>query len=54
MNVIHLFIFKLQSRDEAKISVHVSPFITLCLGSIGMDTVLSELCYKGTILQKEL
>ena len=28
-----------------------SPFITLCLGSIIMNHVISELCYKGTILQ---
>ena len=28
-----------------------SPFIMLCLGSIGMDSVISESCYKGTILQ---
>ena len=24
---------------------------TLCLGFIGMDHVISELCYRGTILQ---
>ena len=24
----------------------------LCMGSIGMDCVKSELCYKGTILQR--
>ena len=28
-----------------------SPFITLYLGSIGMDRVKIELCYKWTILQ---
>ena len=27
-----------------------SPFITLCLGSIEMDRVISEPCYKGMIL----
>ena len=27
-----------------------SPFITLCLGSIELDHVISELCYKGIIL----
>ena len=27
-------------------------FIILCLGSIGIDHVISELCYKDTILQK--
>ena len=29
-----------------------SPFIMLCFGSIEIDHVISELCYKGTILQK--
>ena len=29
-----------------------SPIITLCLASIGMDSVLCELCYKGTLLQR--
>ena len=24
----------------------------LCLGSLGMDRVISETCYKGTILQR--
>ena len=28
-----------------------SPFITLCLGSIGIECVISESYYKGTILQ---
>ena len=27
-------------------------FITFCFGSIAMDPVISELCYKGTILQR--
>ena len=31
-----------------------SPFITLCLGSIGMDHVISEPCYKGGNFTKEL
>ena len=30
--------------------LHGSPFITLCLGSIELDRVISELCYKGIIL----
>ena len=30
----------------------VHSFITLYLGSIGMDHVISESCYKGTILQR--
>ena len=33
-------------------SIHeCTPFITLNLGSIGVDRVISEPCYKGTILQ---
>ena len=33
-------------------SIHeCTPFITLYLGSIGVDRVISEPCYKGTILQ---
>ena len=32
--------------------IQSSPFITLCLGSIGIDHVISELFYKGTILQR--
>ena len=34
--------------------VQCNCFITLCLGSIGMDHVISELCYKGTILQRNV
>ena len=29
-----------------------SPFITLCLGPMGMDSGISELCFKGKILQR--
>ena len=38
----------------SRVHIHVQcyPFITLCLGSIGMDHVIIELCYKGIILQK--
>ena len=35
------------------ILLRCSSFITLCLGSIIMDCVISETCYKGTILQKK-
>ena len=37
---------------EHIVQVHVqgSPFITLCLGSIELDGVISEPCYKGIIL----
>ena len=31
-----------------------SPFITLCLRFKRMDYVISESCYKGTILCKKL
>ena len=29
-----------------------SPFKMLCLGSIGIDCVINESCYKVTILQR--
>ena len=32
------------------IKIQRSPFITLCLGSIELDRVISEPCYKGIIL----
>ena len=31
-----------------------SPFIMLCLGSMGMDSVISELCNKGNNFTKEI
>ena len=34
------------------IKIQYSPFIMLCLGSIGIDCVISESCYNGTILQR--
>ena len=34
------------------IHVQGSPFKTLCLGSIELDRVISEPCYKGIILQR--
>ena len=34
-------------------TLKLSPaFVIQCLGSIGMDCVISELCYVGTILQR--
>ena len=33
-------------------SLQHSPSTTLCLGSIGIDHVISRSCYKGTILQR--
>ena len=32
------------------LKVQGSPFITLCLGSIELNRVISEPCYKGIIL----
>ena len=32
--------------------VQCSPFIMLCLGSVGMDHVISELCCKRTITKE--
>ena len=46
------------SRDSIKIvsmrkmNIQSIPFIKLYLGSIGMDCVISESCYKGIILQR--
>ena len=34
------------------LTVHCSPFMMLYLGLIGMDSVMSEPCYKWTILQR--
>ena len=33
-------------------NIQCSSFITLYFGSIGMDLVISETCYEGTILQR--
>ena len=40
------------SNDMAHKIIECSPFIMQCLGSIEMDCVISEPCYKGTILQR--
>ena len=37
-----------RTRSHAHKKVKCSPFITLCLGSIGMNCVISELCYNRT------
>ena len=39
-------------EDPIKSEVQGSPFITPCLGSIELDRVISELCYKGIILYR--
>ena len=36
----------------ASLLIEYSLFIMLCLGSIEMDCVISESCYKYTILQR--
>ena len=41
--------------DKPKVGatiIQFSPFRTLWLGTIGMDRVISEPCYTGTILQQ--
>ena len=35
-----------------KTQMQCNPFIMLCLGSIEMDGVTSDSCYKGTLLQR--
>ena len=35
------------------VDIQCSPFITLYLGSTGMDHVIGELFYKGAILQRD-
>ena len=39
-----------EEENASLIAVQGSPFITLCLGSIELDSVISEPCYKGIIL----
>ena len=52
-SVQHIFLCNNTSQNLDKIEgVQCSPFIMLCLGSIGNDHAMSEPCYKGTILQK--
>ena len=33
-------------------NIHCSPLITPCLGSIGMNSIISEWCYKETVFQR--
>ena len=37
---------------DKKKHVQCGPFITLCLGSVGMGCVISDLYHKKTILQR--
>ena len=41
-----------QLRNHFRLKVQCSPFMTLYLGSMGTDCVISESCYKGTIFQR--
>ena len=41
--------FKFCFPEPLLIMVQGSPFIMLCLGSIELDRVISEPCYKGII-----
>ena len=43
--------FALSEKLTSNNRIEYSPFIMLYLGYIGTDCVISELCYKGTILQ---
>ena len=33
-------------------NIQCSPLITLCFGSVGMNSVISEWCYKETVFQR--
>ena len=43
---------KILKKIIEKSEIQGSPFITLCLGSIELDRVISEPCYKGIILER--
>ena len=51
--ILQIFMEKQQKYIQflMGIDIQCSPFM-LCLGSIGLDYFISELCYKGTILQR--
>ena len=42
---------RFQAGQVSTFGVQCNPSVMLCLGSIGMDCVVSESCYRGTILQ---
>ena len=44
--------YNILASKLSKTSNRLSPFLTLCLGSIGMEAVISELCYKKRILHE--
>ena len=45
------FSLAVPNKNGEVYNIQYSPFLTLCMGSIGIDLVISESCYKGTILQ---
>ena len=52
LRTLHFIVDKLQSTLYAFKHIQFSPFKRLCLGPIGMNHVVSESCYKGTILRR--
>ena len=46
------FLYENLKKNVIATKTQYSPFIILYLGSIGMDRVISEPCYKETILQR--
>ena len=53
LNIYYTKTANMPEGPFCQIGAHLqcSHFITVCLESIGMDHVISEPCYKGTILQ---
>ena len=53
--IYNIYIASFKPFNNKFIDKHIqcSPFITLCLGSVGMVCVISELCNKRTILQRD-
>ena len=45
---------KMINYHHTQASIYVSDNSTVYLGPVGMASVISELCYKGTILQRNL
>ena len=52
LNISYSFLEINLHLDKLRVASHIqgSPFITLCLGSIELDRVISEPCYKGILL----
>ena len=49
-NLISTFVVCCIDNITHIVVIQGSPFIMLCLGSIELDRVISEPCYKGIIL----